>query len=195
MSEEYSGVKFSVDFMQKAAPILSPNLEKLIKWCRIFDHHQLAPPYPGGSAGNLSFRVKPNHSDFIITGSKIGLKNNLSENQFVQVTNVHFLDKMIEAIGLIEPSSESMLHWAIYKQRPDVNAIFHGHSQVILNKAKKKKWTTTKKEVPYGTCQLVDEVVGILGNSNFLIIKNHGFVAMEKSIDATGSLCLKHLQE
>lgn len=195
MSEEYRGVKFSIDFLQKVSPNLSPNLVKLIKWCQLFDHHKLAPPYPGGSAGNLSFRIKPNNPDFIITGSRIGLKNNLSEKHFVQVTNVRFSDKIIEAKGLIEPSSESMLHWAIYQQRPDVNAIFHGHSQAIMDKAKQQNWITTNVEVPYGTTELVDEVIGVLGILKFIIIKNHGFLSLGKNIDATGNRCLEYLQK
>lgn len=193
MSEEYCGVKFSVDFLTKAAPKSFPYLKELIKWCHFFDKHQLAPPYPGGSAGNLSFRKTSGKPEFIITGTKIGLKNNLTKNQFVHVIDVDFSTSKIKVNGLIEPSSESMLHWAIYNMRPEINAIFHGHSIEILEKAKENNWITTKNEVPYGTPELVKEVLNIIDNQDFVIIKNHGFLAFGKTIEEAGSLCKKAL--
>lgn len=189
MSEEYCGVKFSVDFITKSAPESSSDLIQLIEWCHYFDIHQLAPPYPGGSAGNLSFRRTSAKPEFIITGTKIGLKNNLTKNQFVHVVDVDFSTSKIKVNGLIEPSSESMLHWAIYNKRPDINAIFHGHSPKILEKAKENKWIITQNEAPYGTPELVEEVMNVIDDQDFIIIKNHGFLALGKNLEEAGIVC------
>ncbi|MDD2411352.1 MAG: class II aldolase/adducin family protein [Bacteroidales bacterium] len=189
MSEEYCGVKFSVDFLTKSAPKSSSDLLQLIEWCRYFDIHQLAPPYPGGSAGNLSYRKTSGKPEFIITGTKIGLKNNLTEKQFVHVVDVDFSTSKIKVNGLIKPSSESMLHWAIYNRRPEINAIFHGHSPKILEKARENKWIITENEVPYGTPELVKEVLNIIENQHFIIIKNHGFLALGKNLEEAGIAC------
>lgn len=195
MSEEYLGVKFNVHFLSKSAPSLTPKQISLIEWCNCFDKHQLAPPYPGGSAGNLSFRLNPNKLGFIITGSRIGLKNKLTENQFVHVVNVDFLNKTIHVNGKIEPSSESMLHWAIYEKRPDVNAIFHGHSQQILNLVEQNQWIITQNEAAYGTCELVNEVIGVLNSHNFIIMKNHGFLALGNTMNEAGNRALQALNQ
>lgn len=191
MSEDYCGVKFSVDFIKKSAPKSSTDLRQLIKWCHFFDKHQLAPPYPDGSAGNLSFRINPEKNEFIITGTQIGLKNNLTENQFVKVIDVDFSNLKIKVNGFIKPSSESILHWAIYNVRPEINAIFHGHSLEILEKAKENNWTITKNEVPYGTHELVKEVLNVIDNQDFVILKNHGFLAFGKTMEEAGNLCKK----
>ena len=58
MSEEYSGIKFSVEFVSRNAPMQNDKLAELINWCKQFDFYNLTPPYTGGSAGNLSFRLE-----------------------------------------------------------------------------------------------------------------------------------------
>lgn len=193
MSEEYSGIKFSVEFISKIAPPPSDKLSVLMNWCKQFDFYNLAPPYPGGSAGNLSFRLEKGSNEFIITGTKIGLKSELNHEKFVLVRNVDLEKKRVQVSGLIEPSSESMLHWAVYKARPEINAIFHGHSEKLLLLSEKMPWTKTKNEVPYGSPDLVEEVLHVLGNNNFIIIKNHGFLSLGISMLEAGDNALSKL--
>jgi len=50
---------------------------------------------------------------------------------------VRFKEKEVHVQGLTLPSSETFLHWFIYKKRKDVKAIFHGHNKKILEKATK----------------------------------------------------------
>jgi len=166
MNEGYEGIKFNVTFLKETAPSHS-QLDELKKWCTVFHEKGLAPPYPGGSYGNLSFRT--NRSSFIITGTCMGLKENLHDDCFVEVTDVDFEYKNIFVYGLRNPSSESMLHAAIYKFRPDVNAIFHGHCEVLLHNAITLGVPETAEEKPYGTIELVDSVLEIAGSTDFLI--------------------------
>ncbi len=186
-NEIYEGVKFRTIFLSNEIQN-DKRLEELKKWCKTFHDLNLAPPYEGGSSGNLSFRISNNSNEFIITGSQIGLKNNLKNKNFVKVEKCDFDNKIIFAHGTKNPSSESMLHYAIYKKRSDVNAIFHGHSLDILNNAKRLKFISTKQEEKYGTTKLVDSVLDIIGDNNFIILKNHGFMAFGKTIEICGSL-------
>lgn len=195
MSEEYVGIKFKVEFLDKRSLVLSDRLAELIHYCKLFDEFNLAPPYQGGSAGNLSFRMEEGKNEFIITGTKIGLKNNLTSEKFVLVKNVDVSKKNVSVIGLIEPSSESILHWQIYKTRPEINSIFHGHSELFLSVSKKIKWIETKNAVPYGSLDLVKEVINVLGDNKFVIIKNHGFLSLGKTISEAWNITFNKLQE
>ncbi len=189
----YQGVKFKTVFRKREAPN-NKNIEDIKYWCRIFHKKNLAPPYPGGSFGNLSFRIRNGENSFIITGSRIGLKNSLTNNSFVEVENCDFKNKIIYANGTREPSSESMLHFAIYKARPDINAIFHGHCAELLENAGKLEIPTTSKEEPYGTIELVNSVLEIIDKNDMVMMKNHGFIALGKTMKETGEITLKYLE-
>ena len=95
------------------------------------------------------------------------------------------------AKGLKEPSSESILHYAIYRNRPDVNAIFHGHSALILANADTLNIPSTSREQPFGSIELVDSVLEILGTGSFLIMKNHGFLSLGPTMEDAGNTVLR----
>ena len=188
----YDGVKFKTIRLDESIP-KDLRLKKLKSWCGKFHDYNLAPPYKGGSYGNLSFRVKKNSDEFIITGSKIGLKDSLLNKCFVRVSDVDLNKGIVYSHGLKEPSSESMLHFAIYHKRKDVNAIFHGHCKEILYHANRSKFCCTSKKEPYGTVKLVKSVLKVLDNKNFIVMKEHGFIAMGKTIDDAGYIALRSL--
>lgn len=189
MSESYKGIKFKV-VMKDKVPIEDHRLEELRYWCKIFHEKKLAPPYPGGSYGNLSFRERAGENGFIITGTCIGLKDRLDNSCFVRVSGCDLKEKIIYAEGCRNPSSESMLHYAIYNSRPDVQAVFHGHAEEFLNSRFSNKFPVTANEEPYGSIELVNSVLEILGNENFFIIKNHGFISAGISMKEAGERCL-----
>jgi ribulose-5-phosphate 4-epimerase/fuculose-1-phosphate aldolase len=190
----YKGVKFSTTMLGTAAPD-DLRLEQLKKWCTFYHTHHLAPPYPGGSYGNLSYRQQPNAESFIITGTCMGLKENLENHQFVQVERCDMNQKVVYARGCRKPSSESMLHYAIYQQRPDVQAIFHGHGEVIMHQAEAMGWPITHQAEPYGTIELVESVLDILKDHHLVIMRNHGFLILGSSLQDAGARTQTILQE
>lgn len=181
----YHGVKFEVKAVDKNIPSGS-RLKELKYWCRKFHDCNLAPAYKGGSYGNLSFRIRKGGNEFIITGSKIGLKDSLSDKCFVRVLKADLDKGVVYSRGAKEPSSESMLHYAIYKKRADVNAIFHGHCREILCSAGRLNMRQTRKKEPYGTLRLVNSVLESLGKEDFIIMKGHGFISMGKTMAQAG---------
>ncbi len=183
----YQGVKFKTEMVKKEVPN-DPRIEALKYWARLFHHYGLAPPYEGGSYGNLSFRLQRGEDPFIITGSKIGLKDKLSADCFAKVLSCNLKKGIVYAAGIKEPSSETLLHFAIYRERRDVNAVFHGHSKEILNSVSKLKIPETTKEEPYGTVELVQKVLEILDGKFFLVMKNHGFISLGRTIKEAGKL-------
>jgi ribulose-5-phosphate 4-epimerase/fuculose-1-phosphate aldolase len=114
----YQGIKFRTEIIDREVPKDS-RLKELKYWCKEFHRYGLAPPYEGGSYGNLSFRVHNGEDPFIITGSRIGLKNKLSDDCFVRVPSCNLGKRIVYVRGAREPSSESMFHFAIYHQRRD----------------------------------------------------------------------------
>lgn len=187
--ENYSGVKFRT-ILKDAEPPSDDRLGELRYWCKTFHEKNLSPPYPGGSYGNLSFRINPGDNTFIITGTSIGLKDNLTDDCFVKVTACDLEKKIIYAEGKRCPSSESMLHYSIYNARPYVQAIFHGHAKEFPSNPNSLNFSETATVEPYGSSELVKSVLDILAYQNFFIIKNHGFVSLGNTMQETGERCL-----
>src|SRR5690349_25067647 len=82
-----------------------------------------------GSGGNLSARI-PDEDAIWVTASGAWL-DRLSRASFAPVG---ITDGEVVALGglpspFIEPTSELALHIALYRARPDVNAVVHLHPQ------------------------------------------------------------------
>lgn len=193
MSESYQGVKFSTFFIEEIAPEQCPELKLLMTWCANFQKNNLTSISNGASSGNLSYRMQPGSNAFVITGTQLALNRRLSSNDFVSVWDIDFKKQTVYAEGLCEPSSESLLHYAIYQMRPDVNAIFHGHCDTLLNNPKPGT-PITKNEAPYGTQELVSQVLQVLQNNNYLLIKNHGFLSLGANMNIAGNQVLEMLK-
>lgn len=188
MSENYIGTKFSTIFRRSGiTPDKTTN--ELLHWCHKFANYELAPSSRSGFSGNLSARIG---EDFIITTTAANLAE-ATEDQLVIVHNVDLLYALVVASGNTKPSSETFLHSEIYRLRPDVNAIFHGHSDSILDLAAKIGWPQTPGELPYGTTKLAISVAEALQSENFLIIRNHGFIAVGPTMTQAGELALDKL--
>ncbi|MDY6915036.1 MAG: class II aldolase/adducin family protein [Candidatus Cloacimonadota bacterium] len=189
MTKKYSGTKFTTIFLSKKIPSHS-QIEKLKKWCNIFAEQCLSPAVSGGGfGGNLSFR---SHGSFIITASGANLKNMKSED-FVEVS--HIKGNKVFVTGNQEPSSEAILHYAIYTKRADVNAIFHGHHLLSKKVAEKFEIPITKHKQPYGTYAQIKEVLAICDKQNFVLIKDHGFLTMAADMESAGKIALGYISE
>ena len=188
---EEKRVKFKTVFISDEAPE-EKEIEELKYWCTQFQKNNLTPPHEGNSVGNLSCRVE---DEFIITGSMLKTKENLNNDFFVRVVNYDVYKNAIYAEGKMEPSSESIMHFLIYNTRDDLNAIFHGHSDLITKNAEKLKIPITKNEQPPGTMELANEVLDALGDNNIIVIKNGGFVVLGNSMKGAGQLVLNTLKK
>jgi ribulose-5-phosphate 4-epimerase/fuculose-1-phosphate aldolase len=184
--EIYKGVKFEVVFINRSYLPDDPRLEELKYWCGEFHHRNFAPSYAEFSQGNLSFRIQREEEPFIITGSRVGWKDRLSDDAFVTVHACDFDLNVVYASGMRDPSSEAMLHGAIYRRRKDVEAVFHGHCPEILSSSQKLNLRETKEQQPYGSSELVESVLDVLDNESFIIMKRHGFISLGKTMKEAG---------
>ncbi len=186
MAEEYLGVKFRTVFNNKAI-LKNKKIAELINWCKEFDRCGFTPKAGGGSAGNLSFRTS---KGFIISRTQSEFSN-ISQEDFTEVLSVDISKKEILVNGIKEPSSESFMAGEIFRRRKDVNAVFHGHSEEFLKYGKKLDLPITEKEQPGGSIELMHEVIKVLDNKNFIILKNHGFISLGDSMAGAGNLAIK----
>ncbi len=184
----YHGVKFSTRFIGETVPCYN-EINDLIYWCNTFAEKGLAPLHPEGSYGNLSIRVK---DGILITRTSLDLNSKLSINDFVLVTGCNLDCFITTCIGTATPSSETPIHWKLYFLRPDINAIFHGHHDELLQKGLLLNIPETKREQPYGSLELVHEVE-LLANFNFFNMKNHGFISLGKDMLTAGEQALAQI--
>lgn len=178
MPEVYFGTKFETVFSNS-------DISKYVEFDRIrFWGKKFAEMGMSqlGGEGNLSFRTD---NGFIVTATASHISH-LHENDFIEVIQVNIKENTIHVKGCKEPSSESFMHYAIYQQRPDINVIFHTHDYMVMKHRNELNFPETKKEQKYGTMDLVNEVLKVSKEHEYFIIKNHGIVALGRSINEAG---------
>lgn len=169
-----------------------PEMDRLIHWCGVFDVEGLAPVEGGASAGNLSFRIP---AGFVITPTRSRLKGGMRWDEFVEVVRADWLHWEIHYHGSGAPSSDSFLHERVYALRPDVNAVFHGHDDRILEAAdalgRLLPINVTAEAGIFGTRLDAESTARDVGLGNFTIRKGHGFLAVGRTLDEAGEWALK----
>ncbi len=182
-------IRFNTIFISDKIPVDS-KINELKKWSEIFQKQGLTPEIQKNYTGNLSFRYK---TGFIITASGLKNKENLTADCFVYVKNYDEKSNTFFLEGKINPSSETILHYLIYRSFNEINAVFHGHNDFILNNASKLDLPITEKEYSSGTMNLAREAVKVIKNQKLIILKNHGFVSLGKTMKEAGELALATL--
>ncbi len=137
--------------------------------------------------GNISARL-PGAREFWITPSQV-FKGALKADDLIKLN----LDgEVVE--GLLKPSIEWPTHAAIYKVRPDINAVVHAHNPMVLGltlAGKKLKTTITDEavillrrveEVEFrfpGTTYLAEAIAEAASRgARAIILKNHGVLGL-----------------
>jgi ribulose-5-phosphate 4-epimerase/fuculose-1-phosphate aldolase len=87
------------------------------------------------------------------------------------------------------------MHAGIYEARPGVNAVFHGHHDRLLAEAERLGLRVTAHEQPYGTAELVAEILNALDGHMFVIMRNHGFVSFGKTMTEAGRIAEEVLRQ
>ncbi|MDD5765161.1 MAG: class II aldolase/adducin family protein [Candidatus Marinimicrobia bacterium] len=137
--------------------------------------------FVSASDGNISVRV---NDGIIITRSGV-CKCDLTDRDLIKILNSN------EIIGENKPSSELRMHVEIYKVRPDIKAIVHGHPPYATAFAVAGKALTefvlpeivlTLGKIPLvqyrtpGTQQFAESVAETLVTFDAALLENHGVV-------------------
>ena len=153
-----------------------------------------------GSSGNASVRIDAPGSPnaFLVTPAALPYPS-MTSDQLVSV------DDDLNAIdGGGVPSSESLLHLAIYRARPDVNAVMHTHSvyATALGVAGRPLPPIVDELVVYvggqvevaeyespGSDALAQAGVDALGDRRAVLLPHHGMFAVADTVSEALRVC------
>ena len=189
--EIYTGVKFKCLQRGDTFPY-DLRLAQLNTWAFLLAGLGLTPVHPGGAYGNQSYRLGV--TSFIITASGMTPEKDLVPENYVLIEGLDGQNGFYTK-GVRKPSSESLLHYSIYAEFPDAGAIMHGHSGLLEQYATDLAIPVTTTFQAYGTQALAESAVDLLRKgTDFILLKDHGFVAIGKAIDAAGKVVLDYYE-
>ncbi len=188
-------------YWENKPTVFAQDIRQLNPWRDRLYSLGLIGQYPEGIGfGNLSIRCQ-NFREFIISGTKTGGLQQLSEKHYTKVIDYNWQENWLICQGTIEASSEALTHAAVYVANPHVMAVIHVH-HLGLWEALMNKVPTTAKDIPYGTPAMAQEIInlcqhGNLKESKIVVMSGHreGIITFGDSLEAAGNLLLKHFQE
>ncbi len=154
-----------------------------------------------GTSGNVSLRLAPldGRPILAITPTHKAYDTLLPDDIVV-------LDFDVDSVeGELTPSSETLLHIAVYRARPDVGAILHTHSTfatvlavagleippIIDEMAVFAGDTIKVTDYAFsGTEELAENATKSLGQNNAVILRNHGMLGAGKALEDALDMCL-----
>ena len=129
-----------------------------------------------GSNGNVS---KRQDSGFIITGTQLPSKQNLKPEDFVHIEKC--ADGEAHFHGNKLPSSECLMHWHLYENFPETQAIVHVHelNQLLYSEFGRSRWkelkiAETRDDAGNGTIDVGAAAAETFNQGAlYVILKNH----------------------
>jgi L-fuculose-phosphate aldolase len=177
--EAYVGRKFTTQFLGRDFSIGDKVAKEFIRISRLLDSAQMGPEH----AGNISIR---RGNEMLIKAGGVPFRE-LAEKDIVLVVDYDRKKNVARAWGRLEPSSETPMHWLIYRNFPKVAAVIHAHDPIVLANQQlvgKLEIAATEDETLYGTLQQADEVVKELKDAEYVFIRGHGSVSVGESLGA-----------
>lgn len=110
--------------------------------------------------GNISLRVQKD--TFLISGSGTGASRILGLEGYSLVHAFNPEENRVESLGLVQASSESMTHGAIYRANPALCCVIHVHNRELFDRLLAQGWAHTPESVTYGTPELSRSVATLV---------------------------------
>jgi L-ribulose-5-phosphate 4-epimerase len=112
--------------------------------------------------GNISCRIA-GKGEFVITGSKTGLKKHLGCKDYSMVEKYNISANYILCSGDTEASSESLSHAAAYLANDEISAVIHTHHSGLW-----KKFMNIKPTIPddylFGTTEMASSLFKLIND-------------------------------
>ncbi len=138
------------------------------------------------SSGNLSMKVD---DGILITAGEASL-GDLKEEDIVLLKAYDSERNIANVIGSKEPSSETPLHYLIYRQF-GCSAIIHVHDDSLLAR-RKELGLPLAAYAPYGTLELAQNALIALQNGNLIAMEKHGILSIGKNLEEALSKLMHH---
>lgn len=144
-----------------------------------------------GTSGNLSFFIR-DEKKILITPTSVRYETMSIDDVVVIDIDGNIID------GKHKPSSEWKMHTAIYKDRSDIDAIFHTHSPYATSFATVYKTIPTIliEMIPFlggdikvavyqrpGTKEVGEEALKVLDDRNGCLLGSHGVLTIGKTLE------------
>jgi L-fuculose-phosphate aldolase len=145
--------------------------------------------YVAGSDGNLSARLGDNR--IIITPSG-AVKGDLTPDDLITVNSQSGMP-----VGPGQPSSESAMHLAVYRQRPDIGACVHSHppyttahavagigleADILPEVVVFVGPIALTDYAPPGTAAVGASLAPFLADHNAFVLRNHGLLTIGRTV-------------
>lgn len=159
---------------------------KIVQYCQLL----LKSGLTKGTGGNISIYV-PSENCVVISPSGVPYDSMEPED----VVLIDLDGNKIE--GNYKPSSEWAMHTAVYKQKPEIQAVVHTHSvfaktlsclredlpAVSYLVAVAGKKVSCAQYASFGTQELADNALTAMGDSKAVLLANHGLLAAGETIE------------
>lgn len=189
-------IKFNLEWINEPLSVSVP--KKLMQWRDKMHELKQIGHYADINVGYGNISIKTT-SGILISGTQTGDIYPIKEEDFTLVTDFNIEQNKVICKGPIKASSESMTHAAVYEADNSIQAIIHIHNLELWNQLMDKV-PTTKKEVPYGTPEMAQEVFRLFKETNvkkekIIVMAGHdeGIIAFGKDLDEAGSVLLNFL--
>jgi L-fuculose-phosphate aldolase len=176
----YVGVKFRAVRRSESLPSSVEEPFAVFKRvCRRLRDHDMTP----ANGGNVSMRFG---SGFLISSSGCNL-GCIEEGELALVERCEIEAETVFYSGPCEPSSESIMHWMIYRSRPEAGAVIHAHDALATRpELLRGEVEESNREEPYGTIELARAAIDTFSRAECIIVlKNHGYVAVGPDLEKT----------
>lgn len=189
-------IKFNIEWLNEPLSIIVP--EQLMQWRDKMHELKQIGHYAAINVGYGNISIKTPQG-ILISGTQTGDIYPIKQEDFTLVTDYDIALNKVVCKGPIKASSESMTHAAVYEADATIEAIIHIHNLELWKKLMEKV-PTTKKDVPYGTPEMAQEVFRLFKETNvksekIIVMAGHdeGIIAFGKDLDEAGNVLLNFL--
>ena len=203
MKEQEGVIKYQLDHTERRIDSVFPYSE-INAWRTIAFRLKLIGQCPDRydniGFGNISHRLSPQSSQFVISGTQTGHIEQLHPEHYALITHAEPKQNRLHSCGLCKPSSESLTHASIYAQDSIIQAIIHAHCPEIWHQTQSLKLPHTGADVPYGTVEMAEAVEqlfqsGHMANTSVFTMLGHedGVVAFGNNMQEAGLSLIGYL--
>jgi len=170
-------IQFKPVQLSEATPEDTANMSAA---CTELTECDLLSSYEGTSISGSNGNVSKRHSaGFIITGTQLPSKQNLKPEDFVHIEKC--IDGEAHFHGNKLPSSECLMHWHLYENFPETQAIVHVHelNEILYSESGRSQWkelkiSETSADAGNGTIEVGAAAVETFNQGAlYVILRNH----------------------
>ena len=139
------------------------------------------PSYGLGDHGNMSCRTV----EGLVITARATKKGQLRPEQFVEVIELEEPPSrlLLRCRGRFLPSTDALLHLRLYRCRPEITAILHGHDPATLARQASLQLPLTQHSALRPSLELIEEVCELATQHDYILLRDHGFIALGRSLE------------